>query len=434
MPRDQVFISYSHEDTKWREDLEKHLKPYLRAGSISSWSDKQISPGSQWFTEIKSTLAQTKVAVLLVTPDFLASDFIHEHELGPLLKEAEGGGITILWVPIYPSAYKQTALEKYQAVLDPNKPLGSLPSKAKRDQAWVKICEEIEKAVSRIDAAIRDQQQRIAAGLEQVRQNAAENSKSGLRADRQRVVGERPSALIDHFKDRETQRNEISRLLANPSTRIVSVIGRGGMGKSALASKILAEMERNRWSHTQEEIPVDGIVYLSTRTNGINLGRLFEDCALMLGGDQSRRLKKVWESRHLTVRDKVEHLLDEMGDGLGAAEPGPAHRDSRTGMLRQLGICCRRPGRGPTMHCLLRTRPAAHRLTAGHERAGRRSHRHPPRSRRARSSVVPEEVNTSTHYRPKSGSNYVGDTSLGAIYSNRLISSCPLLEGLDPTE
>ena len=49
-------------------------------------------------------------------PDFLASDFIHEDELGPLLKEAERGGVTILWVPIYASAYKQTALEKYQAV------------------------------------------------------------------------------------------------------------------------------------------------------------------------------------------------------------------------------------------------------------------------------------------------------------------------------
>jgi len=90
--KDQVFISYSHEDTKWREDLEKHLKPYLRAGSIKSWSDKQISPGSPWLTEIKTALTNTKVAVLLVTPDFIASDFIHEYELGPSLKEAKQGG------------------------------------------------------------------------------------------------------------------------------------------------------------------------------------------------------------------------------------------------------------------------------------------------------------------------------------------------------
>ena len=107
--RDQVFISYSHEDTKWRKDLEIHLKPYLREGSITSWSDEQIIAGSQWFGEIKSALAQTNVAVLLVTPDFLASDFIHEHESGPLLKEAEQGGVRILWVPVRDSAYKQTA-------------------------------------------------------------------------------------------------------------------------------------------------------------------------------------------------------------------------------------------------------------------------------------------------------------------------------------
>jgi len=147
VPQNQVFISYSHKDRKWRDDFETHLKPYLRGGSVVSWSDQQIAPGSEWFKEIQSALANSKVAVLLVSPDFLASDFIHEHELGPLLKEAEQGGVKILWVPIRDSAYKQTPLKKYQAVLHPSKPLATWP-KAKRDQTWVKICEEIKKAVN----------------------------------------------------------------------------------------------------------------------------------------------------------------------------------------------------------------------------------------------------------------------------------------------
>ncbi|HTD15652.1 MAG TPA: toll/interleukin-1 receptor domain-containing protein [Chthoniobacterales bacterium] len=146
--KDQVFISYSHEDTKWREDLEKHLKPFLRAGSIKSWSDKQISSGSQWFTEIKTALTNTKIAVLLVTPDFIASDFIHEYELGPFLKEAEQGGVGIFWVPVRASSYKRTALKDYQAILDPAQPLAAM-TKADRDEAWVRICEEIENAINK---------------------------------------------------------------------------------------------------------------------------------------------------------------------------------------------------------------------------------------------------------------------------------------------
>ena len=144
--RDKVFISYSHKDKKFLDDLLAHLKPLERAGRVSAWSDKQIQPGSQWFGEIQAALAATKVAVLLVTKDFLASDFIHDHELGPLLKEAAAGGVAIRWVLVRDCNWENTPLKDYQAAFPPEKPLAAM--KAERDSAWVTICGTIESAAT----------------------------------------------------------------------------------------------------------------------------------------------------------------------------------------------------------------------------------------------------------------------------------------------
>jgi hypothetical protein len=153
--RDLVFLSYSHQDKRFLDELLTQLKPYLRTG-ITAWSDRQIHPGSLWFDEIKAALGKTSAAVMLVSPDFLASDFIHEHELGPLLKEAEAGGVTILWVLIRDCSWKEPSLSDYHAVVSPpDKPFASL-TKAKRDTAWRTVCEEIKRATRRPQTAHRN--------------------------------------------------------------------------------------------------------------------------------------------------------------------------------------------------------------------------------------------------------------------------------------
>lgn len=142
-----LFISYSHRDGNFLDQFRVHLKPLERIAVMDAWSDKQIVPGSQWYSDIKKALARAKVAVLLVTPHFLASDFIHNQELTPLLRKAGAGGLKILWIPVRACSYQATALAKYQSVIPPDKPIAEM--KANRDKAWVKVCDVIRKTLEK---------------------------------------------------------------------------------------------------------------------------------------------------------------------------------------------------------------------------------------------------------------------------------------------
>ncbi|HEX8219298.1 MAG TPA: toll/interleukin-1 receptor domain-containing protein [Chloroflexia bacterium] len=143
--RTQVFISYSHRDRIWLERLQIHLKPYRIWHKLDTWVDTSINPGAEWRDEITKALARAKVAVLLVSPDFLASEFIGQYELPKFLESGKRQGLTILWIPIRPSAYKQTPIYDYQALSEPTRPLSRLNA-AQRDDELVKIAEAIYQA------------------------------------------------------------------------------------------------------------------------------------------------------------------------------------------------------------------------------------------------------------------------------------------------
>ena len=142
-----VFVSYSHADVRWLERLRLHLKPLERLGTISLWDDTRIKPGTAWRQEIRRALERARVAVLLVSADFLASDFIETDELPSLLKAAEERGTVILPVIVKPCRFEQTeGLAHFQAVNKPSEPLVAL-RQARREDLFVKLSKRIEDAL-----------------------------------------------------------------------------------------------------------------------------------------------------------------------------------------------------------------------------------------------------------------------------------------------
>lgn len=140
--RNKVFVSYSHKDKKLFKEFKTMLAPAINSGVVDLWDDTKIQPGQQWRAEIENALSVAKVAVLLVSTNFLESQFITKNELPPLLNAARADGATIFWVCLDSCLYQQTEIQSYQAAHDISRPL-SLMSKPQRNEALRNICKNL---------------------------------------------------------------------------------------------------------------------------------------------------------------------------------------------------------------------------------------------------------------------------------------------------
>src|SRR5919199_1433076 len=77
----EVFVSYSHKDEALWHELENHLALLRRHGVITTWYDRQITAGSEWAQEIDTHLTAAQILLLLISADFLASDYCYGIEL-----------------------------------------------------------------------------------------------------------------------------------------------------------------------------------------------------------------------------------------------------------------------------------------------------------------------------------------------------------------
>lgn len=142
-----VFISYSHKDATWLQKLKMFLRPLEEKELIRVWDDTEIQPGSDWLQEIRTALESARVAVFLVTQNFLSSAFIQNEELPALLEAAQNRGCVIFWIAISSTTFEDSPLAKFQGANRPDQPLDLL-SEPEQNKVFVEIYEKMKKAVA----------------------------------------------------------------------------------------------------------------------------------------------------------------------------------------------------------------------------------------------------------------------------------------------
>jgi hemoglobin-like flavoprotein len=134
-----LFVSYSHCDEKYLQELRKYLDVDRR---LDLWSDERIAAGEEWRTQIRDALASADAAILLVSQDFLSSEFIRNHELPSLLESVKSKRLRLFLIPVGACTWRSAVIERFQWIHDPARPLKTLRP-ALREQALVEINQQI---------------------------------------------------------------------------------------------------------------------------------------------------------------------------------------------------------------------------------------------------------------------------------------------------
>jgi hypothetical protein len=143
----EIFYSYSHRDERFREELEKHLSVMRRQGVISDWHDRKISAGKEWEMEISEYMDRAQVILLLVSADFLASDYCYDVEMQRALERHEQGEARVIPIILRECDWRIAPFGKLQALPKDAKPITSW---ADRDKAFTDVTQGIRAAVEQL--------------------------------------------------------------------------------------------------------------------------------------------------------------------------------------------------------------------------------------------------------------------------------------------
>jgi internalin A len=147
MPTLRLFYSYSHKDEDLRNQLEIHLTLLQRQGVIASWHDRLIGVGQVWKEEISDNLEQADLILLLVSADFIASDYCYNIEMSRALERHAAGKALVIPVIVRDVDWSDAPFGKLQALPRNGRAVRRWTD---RDAAWRNVTEGIKNAAKEL--------------------------------------------------------------------------------------------------------------------------------------------------------------------------------------------------------------------------------------------------------------------------------------------
>lgn len=300
-----IFVSYAHADEVWRGRLLRHLGGAALQGRIDVWDDRRIGGGEGWRGAISDAMARASAAILLVSADFLASDFIQNDELRLLLQRRERDGLRLLPVLVRPCDWEGHA---WLAAIQH----WPLDGRAISEGTEHQIDVDFAMIARRVRLLFEGQQPATA-------------TPGGAAISPERISTSRLPVPGKYLFGRDIELARLDAAWADPRAHVISIIAMGGAGKSALVDAWLKELEKDGWRGAER---VFGWSFYSQGSSTTASGDTFIAAALRWFGDTDPTAGSAWEKgerlarlvkqqRTLLVLDGMEPLQAPPGQGEG---------------------------------------------------------------------------------------------------------------------
>ncbi len=144
-----LVFSYSHADEGQRNELEKHLSPLKRMGKITTWHDRRIVPGQEFERQIDHYFSEAEIILLLISSDFIASDYCYQVEMANALERHKKGDAVVIPVILRECAWHQLPFGSIMAATIDGKPIAKFAS---HDEGYVQVVDAVSRAIAAMEA------------------------------------------------------------------------------------------------------------------------------------------------------------------------------------------------------------------------------------------------------------------------------------------